>query len=103
MPAYTLEYFDAKARGELIRLVFAEAGEKYEDKRFTFEEWPKHKPGEFMYCLNCEGSFKLIQLLLHETLSTKTVIQCKAKHKNNQMQKKIGSKISTFDVCSCEI
>ena len=46
MPAYTLEYFDVKARGELIRLVFAEAGEKYEDKRFTLEDWPKHKPGK---------------------------------------------------------
>ena len=44
MPSYTLEYFDLRARGELIRLVFAEAGQKFEDKRFGFEEWPAHKP-----------------------------------------------------------
>ena len=44
MPTYVFEYFNLRARGELIRLIFAEAGEKYEDKRFSFEEWPKHKP-----------------------------------------------------------
>ena len=46
MPKYTLVYFDAKARGELIRLIFAEANQEYEDDRITFTDWPKRKPGK---------------------------------------------------------
>ena len=38
MPQYKLIYFDARGRGEAIRLTFAAAGVKYEDYRV--------KPGE---------------------------------------------------------
>lgn len=48
MPSYTLIYFDLRARGELIRLVFAEAGQKYEDKRVTFDEWKDLKPSKII-------------------------------------------------------
>jgi len=34
-------------RAELARLLFAEAGVDYEDKRFSREEWPSIKPGKF--------------------------------------------------------
>lgn len=46
MPSYTLVYFDVKARGEVIRLIFAEAGQKFEDKRVSMEEWAGVKPSE---------------------------------------------------------
>ncbi|CAK8674275.1 hematopoietic prostaglandin D synthase-like [Clavelina lepadiformis] len=44
MPKYRLHYFDLRARGELLRLVFAEAGQDFDDKRISFPEWPKLKP-----------------------------------------------------------
>merc|ERR1711915_452520 len=34
MPSYKLHYFDLRAKGELIRLVFAAAGEEFEDIRY---------------------------------------------------------------------
>ena len=48
MPQFTLEYFDAKARGELIRLIFAEAKQEYVDDRFGFDEWPTRKPSKLI-------------------------------------------------------
>ena len=39
MPTYKLFYFDARGRAEPARLVFAQADVKYEDIRFTREEW----------------------------------------------------------------
>ena len=46
MPSYKLQYFNARGLGEMIRLVFAEAGVEYEDVRCAPEDWPKRKPGE---------------------------------------------------------
>ena len=46
MPSYTLEYFDLQARGEIIRLIFAEAAVEYEDHRIAFQDWLKLKPGK---------------------------------------------------------
>lgn len=40
---YKLFYFNFRGRGEVIRLIFAAAGQKFEDQRFEFEEWPKFK------------------------------------------------------------
>ena len=45
MPKYTLTYFDGKGRAELVRLVFAQAGVEYTDKRVTGEEWGAMKEG----------------------------------------------------------
>ena len=36
MAAYKLTYFPCRARGELIRLVFAQAGVQYENNRLAF-------------------------------------------------------------------
>ena len=44
MPAYKLYYFNMKARAELARLIFAQAGVPYEDVRIEFEKWPELKP-----------------------------------------------------------
>lgn len=45
MPNYKLYYFNARGRAEPTRLCFAAAEVKYEDVRFTFEEWGKQKEG----------------------------------------------------------
>jgi len=39
-----LTYFNARGRGELMRLLFALDGVKYEDNRIEFNDWPKLKP-----------------------------------------------------------
>ena len=46
MSTYKLYYYDARGRAEAIRMLFAQAGVKYEDIRFTQEEWiSKYKAG----------------------------------------------------------
>ena len=37
-------YFNTMGRGELSRLIFAQAGIKYEDARLSREEWAELKP-----------------------------------------------------------
>ena len=46
MTKYTLIYFNARGRAEVTRLIFAQAGVEYEDKRVDYagEEWAKMKP-----------------------------------------------------------
>ncbi|CAF4091432.1 unnamed protein product [Adineta steineri] len=43
MPIYKLYYFDLRGRAEISRLIFAAAGEKYQDIRYKREEFPQHK------------------------------------------------------------
>ena len=46
MASYKLYYYDVRGRAENIRLLFAQAGVKYEDIRFGKEEWTaKYKSG----------------------------------------------------------
>lgn len=40
-----LAYFDLRARGEAIRMIYAVAGKEFEDKRVSSEEWLTLKPG----------------------------------------------------------
>jgi len=44
IPKYRLIYFDVEGRGEISRLLFAEAGVNFEDTRVGGEEWMKMKP-----------------------------------------------------------
>ena len=60
MPKYQLIYFNARALGEVARLLFAEAGVEYEDTRLEFDEWLKMKPGEFHFrTLSLRGHLRL--------------------------------------------
>lgn len=60
MPAYKLMYFEAKGRAEVIRLSFAAAGQSFEDKRYSIDEWYKVKPGTFTFKFN---QIKLLHML----------------------------------------
>ncbi|CAC5415518.1 HPGDS [Mytilus coruscus] len=44
MSTYKVTYFNGRGRGELTRLLFVAAGQKFEDERVTREEWQKLKP-----------------------------------------------------------
>lgn len=43
MPEYKFHYFNIRARGELVRLLFAAGGVKFTDKRVEFAEWASLK------------------------------------------------------------
>ena len=43
MPVYKLSYFNAKATGELSRLILSTAGQDFEDDRLTNDTWPELK------------------------------------------------------------
>jgi len=43
MPSYKLTYFNGRGRAEIVRLVFAAAGEKYDDVRIEKAQWPALK------------------------------------------------------------
>ncbi|CAF1279458.1 unnamed protein product [Rotaria sordida] len=43
MSTYKLYYFNNRDRGEICRLIFAAAGQKYEDIRYEDDEWLLHK------------------------------------------------------------
>jgi len=45
MPSYKLTYFNATGRAEVARMLFAVAGEKYEDKRIQHADWSALKQG----------------------------------------------------------
>merc|ERR1712080_627294 len=44
MPMVKLLYFDVQGKGELIRLLLSAGNIDFEDFRFSFQDWPKHKP-----------------------------------------------------------
>ena len=48
MPSYKLSYFNARGRGEIARMVLAAAGQKFEDVRINFDDWPTVKPSKIV-------------------------------------------------------
>jgi len=44
MSTYRLHYFNLRGRAETSRLIFAAAGQKYDDIRYEHEQWPAYKP-----------------------------------------------------------
>ena len=44
-PKLELIYFDARARGEIVRWVLAFSGAEWKETRVKREEWPALKPG----------------------------------------------------------
>jgi hypothetical protein len=61
MPVYKLHYFHSRGRAEPTRLIFAAAGVKYEDIRYTSEEWQKIKQGEFRNQLYIDWRWGMIR------------------------------------------
>ena len=51
MTQYKLTYFNGRGRAEVIRLIFAQAGVKYEDHRIAKEDWAGLKPNTPFGCL----------------------------------------------------
>jgi glutathione S-transferase len=43
MSTYKLYYFNSRGRAETARLIFAAAGQEFEDIRYEHSEWPSHK------------------------------------------------------------
>ncbi|CAF4394579.1 unnamed protein product, partial [Adineta steineri] len=43
MATYKLYYFNARGRAEVLRLIFAAAGQRFEDSRFEQNTWPSFK------------------------------------------------------------
>ena len=46
MPTYRISYFPGRGRAEVMRLLFAQAGVEYEDRRLEGDEWQALKPGK---------------------------------------------------------
>ncbi len=51
MPNYKLTYFNGRGRGEPIRMLFALAGQEFEDNRVGGDSWQEFKPS--MYIVAC--------------------------------------------------
>jgi glutathione S-transferase len=64
MPTFKLTYFNFKGRGELMRLIFAAAGQQFTDERIEMVDWPGIKPtilfGQ-LPTLEIDGKTKLYQ------------------------------------------
>ncbi|CAG2218742.1 HPGDS [Mytilus edulis] len=51
MPAkYKLSYFEERGRAEILRLLFAGAGQEFEDERLTGDSWAAFKPNNNDIC-----------------------------------------------------
>ena len=63
MPEYKLTYFNLRGRAELSRLIFAYAGQKFQDVRLEPEQWPEFKESELKKINKfSEGSFVEMRL-----------------------------------------
>lgn len=48
MCTYKLTYINARGRGELIRLIFAQTGQEYDDCRVSLEQVAEEKQSKYM-------------------------------------------------------
>jgi hypothetical protein len=51
MSELKLNYFDAKGRAELARLILAQSGTAYDDHRINFSDWPALKQGKLEFTI----------------------------------------------------
>jgi len=57
MPTYKLLYFNLRGIGELVRLLFKQAGVEFEDFRFSRDEdWHKYIDGKTVWFVNFSDS-----------------------------------------------
>ena len=70
MTTYKLTYFGARARAELIRLIFVQAEVEFENERLPYyagtAEWAAKKASKH-YCTNC--NFPVALYYLYDRLS----------------------------------
>ena len=96
MSTYKLHYFNARGRGEISRLIFAAAGQKYEDIRFEREQWPSIKSrtplGQVPF-LEVNG----VQLPQSMTIARFLAKQFQLAGKNNFEQAQVDAIIDTIN------
>jgi len=68
MPQYKLNYFNAKGRAELIRLIFTQAGQEFVDHRCTREQWPEEKTDARRYPLGMAPTLEIDDAVLPESI-----------------------------------
>ena len=68
MPMVKLVYFGAEGRGELTRILLNIGNIDFEDFRFSFDEWPKHKPNTPFGSVRPLGTNPYIRNLIQEVL-----------------------------------
>ncbi|CAF4189096.1 unnamed protein product, partial [Rotaria sordida] len=95
MSTYKLIYFNGRGRAEVSRLIFAAAGQKYDDVRYERNEWPAHKsemPLGQMPVLEVDGT-KLPQSL---TIARFLAKQFQLAGKDNLEQAKVDAVADTL-------
>ncbi|XP_065051958.1 probable glutathione S-transferase 8 [Rhopilema esculentum] len=70
MPQYTLHYFNVRGLGELIRLIFVQAGQEFTDHRFEINEWAEEKKNNASrYPFGCAPSLEIDGKVLPESMA----------------------------------
>ena len=95
MSPYKLYYFNGRGRAEVSRLLFAAVNQKYEDIRYTADQWPSHKsemPLGQMPVLEFEG-VKIPQSL---TIARFLAKQFRLAGRDNFEQSKVDAVVDTI-------
>jgi prostaglandin-H2 D-isomerase / glutathione transferase len=95
MSTYKLYYFNGRGRAEVCRLIFAAAGQKFEDIRYDFGEWSSHKaemPLGQMPVLEFDG----VQLSQSLSIARFLAKQFQLAGKDNFEQAKVDAVVDTM-------
>jgi glutathione S-transferase len=96
MSTYKLTYFNFRGLGEVPRLVFVAAGQKFEDVRYERSEWPSHKaemPLGQMPVLEFDG----VQLPQSKSITRFLAKQFNLAGKDNFEQAKVDAVVDTIN------
>ena len=96
MSTYKLYYFNGRGLAETARLIFAAAGEKYDDVRIERDDWPKHKadmPLGQMPVLEYNG----VKLTQSKAIARFLANQFHLAGKDNQEQAKVDAVVDTVN------
>ncbi|XP_045166844.2 glutathione S-transferase-like [Mercenaria mercenaria] len=101
MPKYKLTYFNARARGELARMLFVAADKPFEDKRVEFPDWPKLKEGTpqgSLPVLEVDGKIEMCQsFAIARYLAREFKLSGKDNHENAIIDQIIDTLLDMFD------